>query len=437
MHTDMDRLKAQMARHSLEIKIFSECSALLTTLPPTENLYESICNLLIRIPGIKMIWLGIVAAGDAIATPVAQAGNGGKDEVKVKFIWDASANKGPEQAAMETRQPIVINDMAAVTASYPRWVEQATALGYGAAMSLPLFYLDGTVMGTLNLYSGEAAFFHQERGELFQVFANHAASIIENRLIVEGLERKVRERTVELEGAKQAADAANKTKSDFLANMSHELRTPLNSIIGFAEVLEDEMHGTLNTTQREYAGFIGGSGRHLLSLINDILDLSKVEAGKLELQLSRFRLDVLLHSSLAMLKEKAMKHTIDLQLAVEPEAAIEIESDERKLKQILYNLLSNAVKFTPDGGKVSVAARRVDERMTITVEDSGIGVKPEDLQKLFKPFSQIESPLSKQYEGTGLGLALVHKMVELLGGRIEVESEFGKGSRFTIVLPVA
>lgn len=429
------RLQEQLAEYTRLIKIFADSSSLLTTLPPTENLYEYICDVLTGIAGIKMAWLGIVAEGDDIATPVARAGNDGDDATSVSFIWIASSDKGPERAALETRQPFVINDAAATT-DFHDWTERLTEQGYASAMTLPLFYLNGTILGGLNLYSGEAGFFSPERRELFQLFAGHTASVIESRLIVEGLERKVKERTRELEEASLRAEAANRSKSDFLANMSHELRTPLNSIIGFSEVLEDGMQGELNKRQREYVGFILNSGRHLLSLINDILDLSKVEAGKLEIELSRFRLDLLLDSSMVMFREKAMMHKIGLNLAIEPDAGIEIESDERKLKQILFNLLSNAVKFTPDGGSVSVAARRVSDLMEISVEDTGIGIKPEDLEKLFKPFTQLESSYDKRYEGTGLGLALTHNMVELLGGRIWVESEFGKGSRFAFTLPV-
>jgi two-component system CheB/CheR fusion protein len=238
--------------------------------------------------------------------------------------------------------------------------------------------------------------------------------------------------------ARNIAEVASRVKSDFLASMSHELRTPLNSIIGFSEVLEDELLGELNPSQREDVQYILKAGRHLLSLINDILDLAKVESGKMQLEVERVSLKGLLESMLAMHREKASRHGISIDLQMETVADMTIEADERKLKQILLNLLSNAVKFTPDGGSVRVMAMTLsgEKEIEISVEDTGIGIKPEDIQKLFKEFSQLDYVYDKEYGGTGLGLALTKKLVELQGGRIRVVSEFGKGSRFTFVLPV-
>ena len=252
------------------------------------------------------------------------------------------------------------------------------------------------------------------------------------------LERELAERTRDAKKAQFEAESATMAKSDFLANMSHELRTPLNSIIGFSEVLEDQLLGTLNESQRENVMYILKAGRHLLSLINDILDLSKVESGKMELDVESVSLQELLDASLVMQREKALRHGIKMDLQFEPDHSVMIEADERKLKQILFNLLSNAVKFTPDGGQVQVKLKEINgaQDIEIGIRDTGIGIRQEDLPKLFKEFAQLSSPYDKQFEGTGLGLALTKKLVDLHGGRIWVESEFGKGSLFAFVIPV-
>jgi PAS domain S-box-containing protein len=251
------------------------------------------------------------------------------------------------------------------------------------------------------------------------------------------LDQVLQEKNIELESARSVAEKTNLAKSEFLANMSHELRTPLNSVIGFSEVLQDQMFGQLNDKQREYLNNILTSGRHLLSLINDILDLSKVESGKMKLELSTFLLRETVEASLMMLREKAQKGGIDLVMDIARQADVHIEADQRKLKQILFNLLSNAVKFTSTGGTVKVSAVTNQNYIEITVEDSGIGIKEGDIHKLFHPFTQLESVYTKEYEGTGLGLALNRQLVELHGGRVWVNSEFGKGSRFGFTIPMS
>ena len=249
----------------------------------------------------------------------------------------------------------------------------------------------------------------------------------------------------ELIKAKEIAEAANRARSDFLANMSHELTSPLNSIIGFSQVLQDNLQGDLNEKQKEYVEYILSSGMHLLSLITDMLDLTKATSGRMELRIRRFLLKDLLRSSLTEFNREALKHNLKLSLDIEPDAEIEMEADPEKINQILFNLLSNAVKYTPDGGHVGVHARLMKEgiktgnevsSVEISVIDNGIGIKPEDLSDLFQVFRQLESPYSKRYSGTGLGLALTKNLVEFHGGKIWVESELGKGSKFTFVIPL-
>ncbi|HBA88570.1 MAG TPA: hypothetical protein DCZ75_11500 [Geobacter sp.] len=274
-------------------------------------------------------------------------------------------------------------------------------------------------------------------GSVFYADVNTSPIILDGKTHIIGAFRDVtqRRKLQESEIARLAAEETCRTKSDFLANMSHELRTPLNSVIGFSELLQDELYGPMNEKQQEYVNSIHASGRHLLSLINDILDLSKVESGKMELELSVFPLRELLNDSLMMFKEKAMKGAIGIHLELAPEADANITADQRKLKQIMVNLLSNAVKFTPAGGAIDVNAVRAGDFIEIAVADSGIGIKVKDIPKLFKPFTQLESVYTREYEGTGLGLALTMRLVELHGGAIRVESEIGKGSRFSFTLP--
>ncbi len=264
---------------------------------------------------------------------------------------------------------------------------------------------------------------------------------------------------------KRRAEKANQAKSEFLANMSHELRTPLNHIIGFTELVLDKNFGDLNKKQEEFLTHVLDSSRHLLSLINDILDLSKIDAGKLELHPSKVPIRIILENSLIMIKEKCLKHSIKVSLDMEavPET---IQADERKLKQIMYNLLSNAVKFTPDGGQIHIKADLVEcskfgskgenckgdvearilvdqlsvikQCIRVSVADTGIGLRQEDLQKIFRPFEQVENSKSRKYQGTGLGLSLTKRLVELHGGCIWAESRGeGKGCVFSFLIPVS
>ena len=231
-------------------------------------------------------------------------------------------------------------------------------------------------------------------------------------------------------------DSANRNKSEFLANMSHELRTPLNAVIGFSEVLQERMFGELNDKQAEYVHDIHASGRHLLDLINDILDLSKIEAGHMELESSEFDLPESLRSALTLLRERATRHGIALSLEVANSVGV-IVADERKVRQVVLNLLSNAVKFTPDGGRVTLAARRVDSGIEVAVSDTGVGIAPADQAAVFEEFRQVGTDAARKHEGTGLGLALAKRFVELHGGTMRVASSLGAGSTFSFTLPVS
>jgi signal transduction histidine kinase len=259
--------------------------------------------------------------------------------------------------------------------------------------------------------------------ELLQTFATHAAVAIENARLFREIEDKGRQ-----------LEVANRHKSEFLANMSHELRTPLNAIIGFSEVLLQRMFGELNAKQDEYLQDVLSSGKHLLSLISDILDLSKIEAGRMELELTAFELPMALDNAMTLVKERANRHGIGLSLDLDPRLG-RCVGDERKIKQVLLNLLSNAVKFTPEGGKVVLRAAPADGAVEISVSDTGIGIAAGDQEEIFQEFRQVGTDYSRKREGTGLGLTLARKFVELHGGRIWVKSEVGKGSTFTFSVP--
>jgi signal transduction histidine kinase len=241
------------------------------------------------------------------------------------------------------------------------------------------------------------------------------------------------EQTLQLKNVE--LEEASRMKSEFLANMSHELRTPLNAVIGFSEVLAERYFGDLNPKQAEYVADIHSSGTHLLSLINDILDLSKVEAGRMELEPSEFDLREALQNATTLVRERAQRQGIALKLELATDLG-SIRADERKVKQIMLNLLSNAVKFTPDGGAVSVCATRANGAVEIAVSDTGMGIAAEDHEAVFEEFRQVGRDYTKKAEGTGLGLPLARRYAELHGGTIRVASSLGQGSTFTLVIPL-
>jgi signal transduction histidine kinase len=321
-----------------------------------------------------------------------------------------------------TRQPVQIPDIAAADSYRGPLRDILLRTGTRALLAIPMQRED-ELIGGLTVSKKTPGAFAPEVIELLQTFATQSALAIQNARLFREIADKSR-----------LLEAASRHKSEFLANMSHELRTPMNAILGFSEVLAERMFGEVNEKQAEYLQDILSSGRHLLSLINDILDLSKVEAGRLELELGRFHLPTALDNALTLVRERATRHGITLTQTVDPGVG-DIAADERKVKQILLNLLSNAVKFTPEGGRVSVTVTSADGVITIAVSDTGIGIAPEDQAAIFEEFRQVGREDARKQEGTGLGLTLAKKFVELHGGRIWVQSQVGQGSTFTFTLP--
>jgi signal transduction histidine kinase len=324
--------------------------------------------------------------------------------------------------AAASREPVVVPNILEEHAYAPRMRHLLERFGFRASLAVPLLRED-RIIGGLVVRRKSTGEFRPEVIELLKTFATQSVLAIQNARLFREIEDKSRQ-----------IEAANRHKSEFLANMSHELRTPLNAIIGFSEVLGERLFGELNEKQAEYTEDILSSGRHLLSLINEILDLSKVEAGRMELELAPFDLPLAIDNARTFVRERATRHGITVDLGID-ERLGEFVGDERKIKQILLNLLSNAVKFTPEGGRIGIDATERNDSVEITVSDTGIGIAPEDQPRIFEEFRQVGSDYEHKSEGTGLGLTLAKKFVELHGGTIWVESEVGKGSKFAFTLP--
>lgn len=262
--------------------------------------------------------------------------------------------------------------------------------------------------------------------------------VVEGKVLVLNIARDMtlrKEMEEALVQSKKTAEIANRAKSDFLANMSHELRTPLNAIIGFSEVLKDEAFGPLTEKQKEYINDVWGSGKHLLDVINDVLDLSKIEAGKMKIDKSVFDIKTVIRSCISLLREKAKEHNIIVNENIKDDVGM-VEADERKIKQVLFNLLSNALKFTPDGGKIGIDAHTTKDGLVVAVWDSGIGIEEADKERIFKEFERIDSIYSREYQGTGLGLYIAKNFIECHGGKMWVDSKGkNKGSTFSFIIP--
>ncbi|MBI2002750.1 MAG: GAF domain-containing protein [candidate division NC10 bacterium] len=449
------RMHEATVHRAQQLGTLTELTRLLTTvLDPERVAQEILAAAQVLVPGAAGRFWAQVGEGDAIRL-VASVG---LREPEGRFQRLFSLGEGLAGIAAATRQPVISPDVT----SDSRFINQdwARAERLVSGIVLPLIHGD-RIHGLLAMFTRTPHTFTEEEIGLLRSFAAQAAVALENARLYEavqrhavGLEARVQERTAELE-------EALRVKSEFLANMSHELRTPLNAIIGFCELLRDPTFGPLTEKQTRFLGNIHKGGQHLLALFNDLLDLSAVEAGRLHLHPEPLELRIVLDSILHDLHAQADGKGLTLDLHVDPTLGM-LNADPVRFKQILYNLLSNAVKFTPEGGRITVTARRVaglpssvsrqgeplptedrrpgttDGFLEISVADTGIGIKAEDLAKLFRPLTQLEPVLTKRYQGTGLGLALTKRLVELHGGRVWAESEGeGRGSTFTFVLPPA
>ena len=413
----------ELARSVEELKALGEVGQAVSSTLELQTVLSTIVGRAVQLSGTDG---GVIYEYDEAAEGFLLRASYRMEEVLVEALRAAPIRlgEGTTGRAATIRAPVQVPDILDDREYTGTRVRPMLArLGYRSGLAVPLLR-EERIMGALTVWRKEVGSFSAEVVNLLQTFATQSALAIQNARLFREIEDKSRQ-----------IEAANRHKSEFLANMSHELRTPLNAIIGFSEVLGERMFGELNEKQAEYTDDILSSGRHLLSLINEILDLSKVEAGRMELEVSTFDLPTALENARTFVRERAVRHAITLDLSVD-ERLGDFVGDERKIKQILLNLLSNAVKFTPEGGRIGIKARQANGSVEISVTDTGIGIAEEDQPKIFEEFRQVGSGYAHKVEGTGLGLTLAKKFVELHGGKIWVESEVGKGSRFIFTLPI-
>jgi signal transduction histidine kinase len=382
-----------------------------------QPVFEIIATSALRLCGADY---GSVQLYDGVLLHLAAAENANPDgTAALRRAFPRRPGEGIGGRVIRTTAVVQIPDIVEDTAYELK--DEILAMNLRGLLAVPMLR-DSRPIGAIIVGRAKPGPFSENQIGLLGTFADQAVIAIENVRLFK-----------ELEAANRGLAAASQHKSEFLANMSHELRTPLNAIIGFSEVLNDRMFGELNDKQGEYLQDIHASGQHLLSLINDILDLSKIEAGRMELELADFHLPTAIDNALILVRERASRRGIRLGSALD-ESLGTIRADERKVKQVLLNLLSNALKFTPEGGRIDVRAAMHDGAAEISVTDTGVGIAPEDQEAIFEEFRQVGTA-DKKVEGTGLGLALSRKFIELHGGRIWVKSEVGQGSTFTFTMP--
>ncbi|HUP93927.1 MAG TPA: ATP-binding protein, partial [Burkholderiales bacterium] len=341
---------------------------------------------------------------------------------ELREVLESRANDLDAETATATGRAVLSRQIVQIDDLNSQGTRRWRDMPFRTALAAPIVR-EGELIGVIVALKTATERFADKQIAVISTFADQAGIAIENVRLFNEIQNKSRQ-----------LELANRHKSEFLANVSHELRTPLNAIIGFSEVLRERMFGEINPKQTEYLEDIHSSGKHLLSLINDILNLSKIEAGRMELELSAFNLQQAIQNSLSIVRDRANAQGVSLAIDLAPEIG-EWVADERKVKQIMMNLMSNAVKFTPQGGTVTVRAARTRAGVEISVTDTGVGIARDHLELIFEAFRQVGADYLRRAEGTGLGLALTRKFVELHGGTVSVASELGKGTTFTFTLP--
>jgi len=449
--TDITERKAKeetLRQTHRALRVLSQCNTAVVHASEEQALLDEVCRIVVGEAGYVFAWVGYTDNDSACTVrPIASAGNvmGFLENIHVSWA-DNEFGRGSVGIAIRTGKPVVMHDLRSQPA-YAPWRKELAHHIFESVMSVPL-RLGDTVNGALVIYAQEPeAFDEPEVGLLAELGENLAHGIVslrarnERTVAIAALERarceledRVRLRTAELVVARDAAESADRLKSAFLASMSHELRTPLNSIIGFTGIVLQRLAGPLNDEQIKQLGMVQNSSRHLLALINDVLDISKIEAGQLDIHCASFSLLPAIERTVSTILPLAEKKGITLRTVLSPEVG-EIFSDQRRTEQVLINLLGNAVKFT-DQGEVEVQCRLERESIVIAVRDTGIGIDPKYHQSIFEPFRQADTGLARKREGTGLGLSICKRLVELLGGFISMESVPDRGSTFTVRLPL-
>ena len=430
------------------LALLSHINHAIINIHDNNTLFEEICKISINHGKFRMAWLGVVDAKEKQLRPVAWDGIEAEYFIESNKLlnYGHTNDKSPIGFAIEEGRAVICNDIAG-DQMMKYWRDDALKRGCYSSITMPI-KIYNEVIGVYNLFADMPEYFNKEEVELLtNVTANIAFAIeaIDNEKVRRQaeeelknyglyLEETVKQRTAELESARDRAESADRVKSAFLATMSHELRTPLNSVIGFSGILLQNIPGPLNEEQRKQLKMIQASGRHLLSVINDILDLSKIEVGLLTTNFEHFNIQNVIEEVMKLEWLSAVNKGLTMKFEKNPEIE-EIFSDRQRVKQVLLNLVNNAIKFT-EKGSVSIVCSNNSDWVNIDVIDTGIGIKEEDFGKLFSPFIQIDSELTRKHQGSGLGLSISKKLIDLLHGTISVKSEFGTGSTFTISLPV-